>query len=155
MIASEFAQIFEDYPNIKKHFIGCFSADTIPKKIKPFHFAVINTDLSSNPGIHWYCCLRYKSKLEIFDSLGISEPSRKTFLKVHFQLPGIKEIEFNTTQFQSNDSQTCGRFVCYFVIQRLYNMDHSFKNILNLIFLPSLSENEQEVKKFFDGEQDY
>jgi len=149
MISAEFSQIFESFPSIEKIYLGSFPRDRVPKNIKQNHFAIVNTDVSSGSGLHWFCVFRYSSTiLEVFDSLGIDDV-KKNVLQKSFQIRGIHEIEFNLTQFQSNDSDSCGKFVLYFIVNRLHNLDHSFKDILNEIFEPNLSENEKKVEKFY------
>jgi len=150
MLSSEFVDIFEGYSNLKEVFLGCFSADKIPKKIQVNHFCVVNTDVSTGNGIHWYIVVRYSKKiLEVFDSLGIDE-NKKEFLQQNFQLKGIREIVYNTTRFQRNDSDTCGKFALYFIINRLYNLDYSFNEVLEELFNENLDENEETVKKFYE-----
>lgn len=149
MLSNEFEEIFRHYPNINAVYIGTFSADRLPRRLKNCQFAIINTDLSTNEGIHWYVALRYNSKLlEVFDSLSIDN-EKKVFLKNNLKLPGVQEIEFNTTQFQKNDSVSCGKHCIYFIINRLYNMDHSFKRLLSEIYSDDLSENERRVEEFY------
>jgi len=141
-------------PNIKEVYAGCYSADTIPKKLPITNFAIVNTDISTNYGQHWYIALRYSASiLEVFDSLGI-DSQKKSFLEKSFHLKGIKKIIFNTTQFQKDDSDTCGKFVLYFIVNRLYNLDHSFETFLEEIFVQNQDENEKLVKKFYNELRD-
>jgi len=150
MFSTEFGSTFESFPSIKTVFIGCFSADKIPKKIKPNTFVVLNTDISTGGGIHWYVVYRYSTAiLEVFDSLGIDE-KKKDFLEQHLKIRGVKEIEFNTTVFQKNDTDSCGKFVVYFIINRLFNLDHSFRNILEELFVENLDTNEKLVESFYE-----
>jgi len=148
MFSSEFRKIFDSYPHIQNLYLGNFSADRLPKKLQTNQFAIINTAISPQVG-HWYCLFKYlPSSLEVFDSLGIDN-SKKQFILDNFKFRGIREVEFNTTQFQKNDSDTCGKFVLYFIINRLYNLDHSFKDILNEIFENDQNLNETKVENFY------
>jgi len=150
MLSSQFLEVFENFPNIQKVYLGCYSSDKLPKKIRINHFCIVNTDISAGSGIHWYIVVRYSKKiLEVFDSLGINE-DKKQFLQRNFQLDGIEEIIFNTTRFQRNDTDTCGKFVLYFVINRLYNLDHSFHDMLEELFNQDLDKNEENVSKFYE-----
>jgi len=149
MLSTEFFKIFESFPNFKASFLGCFSADNLPKKIKTNCFCIINTDISTGAGIHWYVIFRYSYRtLELFDSLGVDE-SKKDFIKQNLKISGVKEVEYNSTQFQKNDTDTCGHFVIYFIVNRLYNLDHSFHDLLEEIFNKNLDINEEEVKNFY------
>ena len=58
MQSSDFEKYFVTYPFLKKHFRGTFSINTIPTSIKIRDFCVVNTDLSSGPGIHWFFILK-------------------------------------------------------------------------------------------------
>lgn len=148
MLSTEFNKIFENFPSIKSHFSGCFSADNIPKEIKETHFVICNTDVSTGPGIHWYVLFRATSvKLEAFDSLSFDE-SKREFLREKCKLKRIREIEYNKTQFQPDKSINCGMFVLYFIFMRLYNIDMTFKDLLNEIFVDDQSVNEQKVEQF-------
>jgi hypothetical protein len=68
MQSSDFEKYFNFFPNLKARLIGIFSIDTIPKKLKYRHFCIVNTDLSSNSGIHWFVLLQHEKKsIEVFD----------------------------------------------------------------------------------------
>ena len=141
MLSSEFSKIFHLFPNIECEYLGHFSADTIPLKLKVNQFAIINTDTSFGKGKHWYCFLKYSSSsLEVFDSLGVNK-QKKEFLSQNLRLSGIKDLEINTTQFQRDDTDSCGKYVIYFLINRLYNLDHSYKCKQRLIMIDKFRYN--------------
>ena len=148
MNSFEFSDKLSSFPEIKKHFEGVFSADNLPQKIKKNSFIICNTDLSTGPGKHWYCIVKLSTTvLECFDSLGI-DTTKKFFITSHFRQKGISQIKFNVTQVQSSDSDTCGLFVLYFLINRYHNKDLSFNELMNEIFVFSQSENEKLVNTF-------
>ena len=94
MISPEFAEKLSHFPNLKKHFGGIFSADSLPIKIKPKSFIICNTDVEKGPGKHWYCVVKLNtSVLECFDSLGI-DSEKKLFLETHFHQKNIKKVKF-------------------------------------------------------------
>ena len=137
-----------NFPEIRKHFQGVFSADNLPQKIKNNSFIICNTDLRSGPGKHWYCVVKLTTTiLECFDSLGIDN-GKKMFIASQLRQKGIGRIKFNVTQVQSSDSDTCGWFVLYFLIQRYHNRDLSFDELMNDIFVLSQTENEKLVNTF-------
>jgi len=151
MLSTEFSEVFSKFPNVHKVFKGTYCADKLPKSLSPCEFAIVNTDLSNNPGIHWYVVFCYdKNSLEIFDSLSIDD-SKKTFIKNNFRLKRIRDIEFNTTIFQRDDSDSCGKHCIYFIINRLYNLDHSFKRLLSIIYCNNKDENEKRVDDFYNN----
>ena len=148
MISPEFAEKLSHFPNLKKHFGGIFSADSLPIKIKPKSFIICNTDVEKGPGKHWYCVVKLNtSVLECFDSLGI-DSEKKLFLETHFHQKNIKKVKFNVTQVQSSHSDTCGFFVLYFIINRFHNQDLSFTDLVNDIFVKDVDKNESLVINF-------
>ena len=85
--------------------------------------------------------------MECFDSLGIDN-AKKLFISSNLRQKSISQIKFNVTQVQSSDSDTCGLFVLYFLIQRYHNKDLSFNELMNDIFVFSQTENEKLVNNF-------
>ena len=57
---------------------------------------------------------------------------------------------YNETQFQLSTTDTCGKFVIYFLIQKSYNKDLNFTELLEEIFVDIPSKNEIIIQKFFD-----
>lgn len=148
MESPEFSEKLSNFPEIKKYFEGIFSADNLPKKIKKNCFIICNTDVSTGPGKHWYCIVKLSSTiLQCFDSLGIDN-TKKNFIVSNLKQKGIEQIKFNVTQVQSSESDTCGLFVLYFLIQRYHNKDLSFNELMNEIFVFSQTENEKLVNSF-------
>ena len=148
MLSNEFYEKLQNFPLLLSKFDGIFSSDTIPKKVKKDHFAICNTDVSSGPGQHWYCYVKVdRQTIECFDSLGITE-EKKIFLQRKLCFSGISKINFNVSSVQSSSSNSCGLFVLFFLIQRYYNRDISFDDLLNIIFVESTSENEKIVAEF-------
>jgi hypothetical protein len=113
----EFQNYFEKFPELKKHFIGVFSIDTLPKRLKYRTFCISNTDKHTGLGKHWICFVQVdNSTIECFDSLGVTR-EKKILLEqfCHFK---TKSMNFNITQFQKSDSSTCGLFCIYFLLER-------------------------------------
>ena len=150
MIASDFANKLSSFPQIKKHFQGIFSADTLPKSIKKNHFIICNTDIFSGAGKHWYTVIKLQNdSLEYFDSLGVDD-EKKAFIRNNFNQKGITKVKFNVTQVQASTSSTCGLFVLFFIVNRYHNKDLNFTELLNEMFVKSHSQNEEIVTSFCD-----
>lgn len=149
MEGTEFQKYFDHFPYLKNYFIGTFAIDTIPKTLKNNHFLVFNSDTSDQQGQHWLCCYKEKKTLLCFDSIGIDD-AKKVLLKKYCLIRGINQIHFNETQFQLLTSDTCGKFTIYFLIQKSYNKDLSFTELLEDIFDKNPSKNEMTIKEFFD-----
>jgi len=148
MQASEFQKYFEKFPFIKKYFLGIFAIDTLPKLIKYRHFCICNTDKSTESGQHWFCFVKNSNyELECFDSLGINEEKKQKL--VNFcSFRNVKELKYNETPFQCDDSSTCGLFTIYFLIERMHNLDLTFYEVLEEIFDEDKLKNEKKVEQF-------
>ena len=151
MLTPDFYAIIREHRYLNNFFDGVFASDKVPKKLKPCHFIVLNTDPSGTVGQHWYAIYRHdKDVIECFDSLGIDEV-KKNFLKENFGRHCVKELLFNTTRVQDLSTSTCGEFVLYFLFQRMHNQDLDYETLLNDIFVSNPVTNEQKVKKNFDN----
>jgi len=98
------------------NFRGVFAIDTLPKRIFKNESGVINYDKMSGPGTHWVCY--YNSPkyqyVEYFDSFGIS-PSKEI---VNYLETSDKNIMYNSSQIQSNDSVLCGYYCINYIRER-------------------------------------
>lgn len=148
MQSSELIDFINLFPSLAEYFKGICSISTIPKYLKINHFLIVNTEPAHLPGEHWFCLIKRKSQFEYFDSLGVT--TRKLdILKENLYLRKNIEIKFNETAVQSNDSISCGKFVLYFIVQRMFNLDLSYMTLLNDIFSENVEENERIIQKFF------
>jgi len=146
MLASELLKQLEKF-YFKDCFCGIFASDNVPKKLKNHGFIIVNTDVKSGPGKHWYAVVRLGDVLECFDSLGVT-PQRKHFLYSHFTFRGLKHITFNITPVQPITSTQCGEFVLYYLFERYHNLDYNFDDLLNVIFVEEESNNNDNVLVF-------
>lgn len=149
MQGKEIANFIYNIPALKEHFQGIFSINTMPKSLKKRQFFISNIDKDTLPGSHWVCVIKNdKNELELFDSLGNSQEKLTLFLqycKIY-----KKSLVYNITKVQSSDSDTCGKFVIYFAIKRLMNIDQSFHLVVNEIFDENANLNENFVANFFE-----
>lgn len=151
MQASEILELIDKYPFLKTHFDGVYSLDQLPKKLSYRHFIIVNFDTSDLPGSHWFVISRplKHTYLEVFDSLTLSEFKIKQ-LKIFWRFK-LTRFECNETILQENDSDTCGYFCLYYVLNRCYNYDLDFQTFLSSYFSSIPSENEILVKEFFEN----
>ena len=73
----------EENKNLKKNYMGTYSIDSITKYINfykiiirrnaKYPFAIFNTDIENEPGIHWWSFMDIhpKNNLFLFDSFGL------------------------------------------------------------------------------------
>ena len=149
MEGSEFQKYFNHYPHLKKYFVGTFAIDTLPKSLKQNHFLIFNSDTSDKKGQHWLALYKEKIIIYCFDSIGIDN-NKKLLLEQYCKIKNVEEIHFNETQFQLLTTDTCGKFVIYFLIQKAYNKDLTFNELLEDIFKASPNQNELLISKFFE-----
>ena len=119
------------YKNIK---------DLLPS---PYSFKIILLQETQGKG-HWTCLLRQNNRYFYFNSYGgkydkdmnsISRLARKILEqdepKIQQLLGGIN-MNYNKIEFQSNNSETCGRYCVYMVQQCIYDKIPFNKVIKNL-----------------------
>ena len=82
--------------------------------------------------------------MEIFDSLGAKIDYLKPFLK----FKDNPTILYNNCAFQSVTSNTCGYFAITFLIERSFNLDLKFQELLAEVFNKNSEVNEKIVVDF-------
>ena len=83
--------------------------------------------------------------LEIFDSLGINEQKEQLYLKY---LPYQEIFQANVTPLQRSDSDTCGSFVAFFIVNRFFEAELSFTEFLQIFFNKNTDKNEHSIEHF-------
>lgn len=147
MLNSDIELYFQNMPCLEKHFMGVFSIDNIPKKIKLRSFFVTNLSKSSEPGSHWISFIKSEPKtIEIFDSLGTKIDDLRPYLK----FSSNPNLIYNAAAFQTATSSTCGLFAIMFLIERSFNFDLKFNELLAEIFDENPEINETIVVNFFE-----
>lgn len=146
MDGNEITSFFSKISLIKPHFMGIFSIDTIPKKIKEKSFFICNLSKLKDPGSHWVAFVKSsKNTLEIFDSLSCNIEYILPFLPFKQKYT----LLYNESRFQPEESISCGKFVIYFCFHRLVNLDLNFKLLLESIFSSEKQVNESKVTDFY------
>ena len=147
MLSSDIEHYFQKMPCLKKHFMGVFSIDNFPKKIKLRSFFVSNLSKSLEPGSHWISFIKSEPKtIEIFDSLGTKIDSLRLYLK----FSNNPNIIYNKAAFQTTTSSTCGLFATMFLIERSFNFDLKFNELLAEVYDKNPEINEKIVVEFFE-----
>lgn len=111
------------------HFRGIFTRDILPKRMLKIECGIINSDTVSGIGKHWLAYFNDpKGKyVEFFNSFGL--PPGKEILS-YLESSG-KDIIYNSSQIQSNDSVLCGYYSVYYIKERskgrnMYDILYSF-----------------------------
>lgn len=106
---------------MKRHkvtnFRGVYSKDMLPKRMRADECCIINLeDYFDGEGTHWVCVYNDPSSndVEYFDSFGLTPPDCvKNYMTI-----GDKGIVYNSSDIQNLDSQMCGYYCCYYIIER-------------------------------------
>jgi len=137
MDSKQIQDIAERHCSLRERFAGVFSRDQLPETLARGYFYVVNSANYNVPGEHWLGIYVNENAVEFMDSFG-KDP--ETY--------GI-EIEYplimNARQLQSNNSDTCGDYVMYFLYFRSLDLD--FACIL-ASFQDNTYENDVMVRNF-------
>ena len=96
-------------------FLGVYTSDKIPNKIKRGHMAIINLDNSSETGSHWIgVCKDKKDNIWVYDSFGRS--THKIIPSIYGKGRRIKTTERDAEQHinESNCGARCLAFLQVF-----------------------------------------
>ena len=117
-------------------FLGCFSIDNLPLRVKQFPSSlIINTDPTTKPGDHWLAIHMTKTKCFYFDSfgLGIIDQNIIDFLKQYY-----KRVTISNVCIQHYDSDKCGLYCTAFIknvksknTYKQFISNFNFVNLLN------------------------
>lgn len=117
---------------------------------RPFpHAYIVNTDIHSNPGLHWVVLyLPDFHSVEFFDPFGLQPKSWHPNFSVFFRSlrernPHLKRFQ-NDTQIQSIFSNLCGYYCILFLVLRSNNF--TFQECLQ-IFPQNPTLNDQHVNQ--------
>ena len=81
MLNIEFEDYFQKCPAVLPHFLGVYSINTFPKKLKTKTFFITNMSKSHDLGSHWVSIVKSSPNVvEIFDSLGTKYDILKPYL---------------------------------------------------------------------------
>lgn len=136
----------EQDPKSNGKFCGVYSSDTLPAVIEHYPCGlIVNTDPHREKGSHWVAMYFPSDENgEFFDSYGYPpefyRENFKTFLESH-----TRKWKYNHRTLQSLNSNSCGQFCLYFVINR--NHGRSMSMIVNS-FSKNLILNDQRVTVF-------
>lgn len=98
----------------RKHFIGIFPRDKLPKRVEYPSCFVFNTDPQDRPGEHWIAVyLDKQGNCQFFDPLGYSPK----FYDLEAYLSNISnKVTFNSKMIQPFYSQKCGYYSFLFLL---------------------------------------
>ena len=129
------------YYQSEPRFIGVYSRDNLPDKIKDGAY-VINVDEYSDIGTHWIALYVNNKTVTYFDSFGIEHISKE--VKKIFN---NKNIIANIFRIQACDSVMCGYF-CIGFIDYMF-MGKSLTNFTNLFSSNNFKRNDDIILNYF------
>jgi len=104
------------------YFRGIYFRNYLPRKPKQYETAIVNMDLMENPGTHWVCYIKRKSKVLYFDPLGNVSPPLE--LLEYFDNDGNSSsssstmIQYNRQSFQAMGTVNCGHMCLKYLISQ-------------------------------------
>ena len=116
----------EAYDQNEPRFIGVYSRDNLPDKIKD-RANVVNLDVHFDIGTHWIALYVNNKTVTYFDSFGIEHISKEVKKFVN-----NKNIVVNIFRMQAYDSVMCGYFYIGFIDDVF--MGKSLTDYTNLFF---------------------
>ena len=131
----------EAYYQNEPKFIGAYSRDNLPDKIKDGAY-VINLDVYFDIGTHWVALYVNNKTVTYFDSFGVEHIPKeiKRFIN-------NKNIIANIFRMQAYDSVMCGYF-CIGFINCMF-MGKSLTDYTNLFSPNNLKRNESIILNYF------
>ena len=109
--------------NCATSFIGCFACDElVTLSLSSFPvYLIVNTDKRGTRGSHWISIRISKTKIELFDSLGLIKTNQLPMEILAFiQRFSISRAFVFNTRLQPNKSILCGFYCILYVILRQY-----------------------------------
>ena len=105
-------------------FQGVYAADKIPP-LRMGSAIIVNTDKSTEPGMHWLALYQDREALEFFDSYGQS-PDFYGF--------SFTNVKWNNIPLQSITSNVCGAYCIYYILKRCqgYSMYSIIEKLCNM-----------------------
>ena len=105
---------------VDQYLMGIFSADELPTMVFPGAY-IVNTDESSQKGMHWLAFFTTNGTVECFDSFGKNPGLYSLHIK--------KWIEdtykvLHCEELQSRDTTVCGQYCMYFLLLRSYGFSY-------------------------------
>lgn len=127
-----------------RYYHGTYPRDLIPKYIPNNYGLIVNTDKSNMPGEHWVALYKVNDCVIYFDSFGLP-PLHEEIIKF-IKANSIKGWYYNTINFQSVYSNTCGVY-CVFYLTNYFN-GGNFENFCK-IFNFNCNINDKLAKKLY------
>jgi len=95
------------------YFRGIYFRNYLPQSgPRQYETAIVNMDLKENPGTHWVCYIKRRSKVLYFDPLGNVSPP----LELLRYFNGNSRVQYNRQSFQAPGTVNCGHLCLKYLI---------------------------------------
>lgn len=131
-------------------FKGVYACDELPSKFTLPAAFVINQSPKSNKGTHWVgLFINENAAAHYFDSYGFPPTNLdiRYFIRKH-----SNKLEYNKRQLQHLTSVKCGKFVCLFIVAKMYCK--SFDDLVDKLSL-NLTVNDVVIENIFKHLKNY
>ena len=144
---TELKTLANQFPWLRRYFIGVFSIDTLPTTISSYPTAlIINSDPSHLPGQHWVALfVENETVSEYFDPYGLS-PIDEIF---RFSKRVSRTLIFNKWWIQHPVSSNCGLYCIYFLVARTGGV--KFEEFVNYFKDYDWKRNESVLEKWIQS----
>lgn len=125
-------------------FKGVFASDALPSKFTLPAAFVINLSPKTEKGTHWIgLYIKPNGTAHYFDSYGF--PPKNTSIRNFIRLHSNK-LKYNKRQLQHLSSVKCGKFVCLFIVFKMYRK--SFGDLVDKLSY-NLAVNDVVIENIF------
>lgn len=125
---------------------GVYACDQLHHVNSDQFAIVVNTDDSNHKGMHWLAIFKKRfCEVEFFDSFAMPISFYSPFIK-SFVKRFSKRFLHNNIQLQSNYSNMCGQFCCFYILHRMRGW--SLDSIINDFSFTNLARNDEKVYQF-------
>ena len=137
-------------------FKSCLTSDAAPLLVRDYpSFYVVNKTTSreinaGQSGQHWVVLgfISQDANAEFFDSRCYGLDSYSSEVRDSLLTNGNGKITTNTSPYQLADSNTCGKFCCWFIDLRC--MSIPFNKCMHLLSEHDLDQNERRICNYVD-----
>ena len=131
---------------VRKSFCGVVPIDLLPiHQVRRNCSFIINTDISSEPGEHWFALYVPKnSPVEYFDSYGRKPQNQKIF---DFINANGRRFKYNKIVIQGGKSKNCGLYSLFFIYYRTKGF--TLKEFQNL-FTSNYKNNDNIIENLYN-----
>lgn len=133
---------------LKHHFRGIFNTSDVEHiNLREGEFAILYWPPKVDNIGHWTAIFLNKGLYEYFDSFGETFINKKHILN---KLTKKYSVLSSKIKFQCSETNSCGKFVLYFIYNRILHLLENYFIFLAKLFSINCEINEKIVESFFN-----